>query len=252
MIWYILFFSVVGGVLSLVGGVALLYKKQWSRASILVMVSFAAGVLLSTSFTDLLPEAVELAEKADLEPHSILLWALIAMSGFFFFERSFAWFHHHHSPHKGQPDPVVGMVWIGDTLHNAIDGLAITASFLVSVPLGITTAIAVAAHELPQEIADFSLYLSKGVSRTRTITLNILSSFSTVAAAVISYLGWTTLETWQPQLLAFTAGMFIYIAGSDLIPELHGAYERRHAWFQSLAFLIGVVGTWFMGQVLHA
>ena len=141
MIWYILAFSILGGVFSLVGGVALLYKKQWSRASILVMVSFAAGVLLATSFTDLLPEAIELAENADLEPHEVLLWALVAMSGFFFFERSFAWFHHHHGPHKGQPDPVVSMVWVGDTLHNAIDGLAITASFLVSVPLGIATAI---------------------------------------------------------------------------------------------------------------
>lgn len=251
VIGYILIFSVIGGVLSLVGGLAMLVRQQWSRGAILVMVSFAAGVLLATSFADLLPEALELSRVGGGEPSDIFFWSLAAMAGFFLFERSFVWFHHHHTPHKGQPAPLVGMVWFGDTLHNAIDGLVITASFLVSVPLGITTSIAVGAHELPQEIADFSIYLARGVPRSTTVLLNVLSSLATVAAALGAYFFWDLFSSWQPQLLAFTAGMFIYIAGSDLIPELHGEYRRQRAWMQSIAFLMGIVLVIGLGRVFH-
>lgn len=249
MLFNILSFSILGGVLSLIGGIALLFRKDWSHGSILVMISFASGVLLATSFVDLLPEALELSVAQQGDPTRIFEWALLAIAGFFLFERSFAWFHHHHHLHKTHPNPVIPMVWIGDTLHNAIDGIAITASFFVSIPLGVTTAIAVAAHELPQEIADFSLYLAKGVGRSKTLLLNVLSSLSTILMASLSYFFWDYIGPIQPQLLAFTAGMFIYIAGSDLIPELHGTYHRRHVWLQSAAFIAGLLLTRSLGGV---
>lgn len=252
MLWLVILFSILGGVVSLLGGLTLLTKRAWSHETMLTMISFAAGVLLAVSFTDLLPEAIELAIENDIDPHAIFRWTLAAIAGFFLLERSFVWFHHHHAPHKDQPKPVVPMVWIGDTLHNAIDGLVITASFFVSIPLGITTALAVGAHEIPQEMADFSLYLANGVRRVDTLFLNILSSLATVAAAIAAYFFWESLAPWQPQLLAFTGGMFIYIAGSDLIPELHEEYRRQRAWIQIAAFFIGMIAIWAVGRLLHA
>ena len=249
MLGLIILFSFLGGVVSLIGGVVLLKKKRWSQEAMLVMISFAAGVLLSVSFSELLPEAVEMADKAGIGATSLFGFTLAAMAGFFLFERSFVWFHHHHQPHQDQPKPVVTMVWLGDTLHNAIDGLVITAGFFVSVPVGITTALAVGAHELPQEIADFSLYLAKGVGKWRTLVLNVVSSLATVAAAAAAYFLWDKISVWQPQMLAFTAGMFIYIAGSDLIPELHAEYRRTRALVQSAAFGGGILAILLMGKL---
>ena len=242
MLGIIILFSFLGGVVSLVGGLVLLKKKSWSQEAMLVMISFAAGVLLSVSFTDLLPEAVTAANEKGVEVGSLFGATLAAMAGFFLFERSFVWFHHHHGPHGDQPKPLVAMVWLGDTLHNAIDGLVITAGFFTSVPLGITTALAVGAHELPQEIADFSLYLAKGVDRVKTLVLNVLSSLATVATAVAAYFLWDRIAVWQPQVLAFTAGMFIYIASSDLIPELHRSSSKKtNPWHQTATLLLGII-----------
>src|SRR3989338_1670461 len=249
MFWLIVIFSFLGGVVSLVGGLVLLKKKSWSQETMLVMISFAAGVLLSVSFSELLPEAVEMADKAGIGATSLFGFTLAAMAGFFLFERSFVWFHHHHQPHQDQPKPVVTMVWLGDTLHNAIDGLVITAGFFVSVPVGITTALAVGAHELPQEIADFSLYLAKGVGKAKTLVLNVLSSLATVVTAEAAYFLWDKIAVWQPEMLAFTAGMFIYIAGSDLIPELHTEYRRKRALAQSAAFGCGILAILLMGKL---
>lgn len=249
MLWLIILFSILGGVVSLIGGVVLLKKKAWSHEAMLTMISFAAGVLLAVSFTDLLPEAVAAAAMAGIEIGPLFGITLAAMAGFFLFERSFMWFHHHHRPHGDQPAPMVMMVWLGDTLHNAIDGLVITAGFFVSAPLGITTALAVGAHELPQEIADFSLYLAKGTGKVKTLVLNILSSLATVISAIAAYFLWDKISLWQPQMLAFTAGMFIYIAGSDLIPELHTEYRRSRAVVQAAAFGGGIAAILMVGKL---
>lgn len=249
MIWQIILFSVAGGILSLIGGILLLIKKDWSLQSMLTLISFAAGVLLSVAFLEILPEALELAEGKAIPAADLLRWSLAAVVGFFFLEKSFVWFHHHHESHQGQPDPLVPMVWLSDTLHNAIDGLVITASFFVSTPLGVATAIAVGLHEIPQELADFSLYLSKGVSRIKTLSLNLLSSLATVLSAVAAYWYWDKISPFQPHLLAFTAGMFIYISCSDLIPELHGQFNRRKVWFQLIAFALGVSVTWGLNKI---
>lgn len=251
MFWTIVFFSIVGGVLSLIGGVLLLIKKAWPPETILIMISFAAGVLLAVSFLDLLPESLDMALTLKIPAQSPLAWTLSAIGGFFLFERSFVWFHHHHGPHKDQPDPLIGMVWVGDTLHNMVDGLVITASFFTSFSLGVFTTAAVAAHEIPQEIADFSLYLAKGVSKSKTLFLNVLSSLFTLVAAILAYFFWDWVVPVQPQLLAFTAGMFIYIAGSDLIPELHQEYHRKRAWIQVAAFFLGIFSIWVFGSFLN-
>ena len=254
MLGYIILFSLLGGLFSLIGGMLLLLRnKPWPHQTMMGMISFAAGVLLAVAFADLLPEALEAAEKNGLETHALLGWTLWAIIGFFLFERSFIWFHHHHGPHSDQPSPLIPMVWIGDTLHNSIDGIVIAASFVISIPLGITTAIAVAAHEIPQEIADFSLYLSKGVRRTTVITLNVVSSLFTLVAALLTYRFLGLITPLLPQLLAFTAGMFTYIACSDLIPELHhGHHNHRNAvLLQAIFFLVGAGLLLTLSRLFH-
>ena len=250
MLALILFFALIGGVASLIGGMVLLFKRNLSPALILGLISFAAGVLLAVSFADLLPEAINQAMKLAIPPASVLSWTLAAMVSFFLFERSFIWFHHHHGPHPYQPSPVLTMVWLSDTLHNFLDGIVITTSFLISVPLGIATSLAVAAHELPQEIADFSLFLAKGVSRTKTLWLNLLSSLATLLGSLGMWFFAASFRQWQPQLLGFTAGMFIYIAASDLLPELHQEHQRRHIWLHTLAFLFGITLTFWLKTFL--
>lgn len=236
---------------SLIGGLGLLVKRRYSETLTLSLVSFAAGVLITVSFSDLLPEAIELAEEAAIKPQIILQWTLAAIIGFFLFERSIFWFHHHHAPHKNQPDPVVPMAWLGDTLHNFLDGLVITASFLVNIPLGISTTLAVAAHEIPQEIADFSLFLSRGLSKTKVLTLNSISAFATTLGAVVAFFFWEYLSPIQPHLLAFTAGMFTYIACSDLIPELHTSHRKTQTHLHVILFLLGIGTTLIISSLLH-
>lgn len=228
----IILYSLLGGVVSLAGGITLLYWRKLTNY-VLELTSFAAGVLIAISILDLIPESYQ---AGDQEAVSLLILAGILF--LFFLERTSVWFHHHHEPHEHHP-AMIG-VWFGDTLHNFIDGVAIGTSFLLGNNLGIATAVAVGIHELPQEIADFSLYVKAGYSRAKTIGLNILSSFSTLLGAVLVYVFGEKIAGGELYILGFTAGMFLYIALSDLIPELHTITNKREVGRQLVAFSVGL------------
>ena len=215
----------------------LLFKKHLSETLILDLTSFAAGVLLSTAFIDLFPEALEKSSN----PVKLFIYALGGMVVFFILERFLLWFHHHHETIK-EVRPSVLLITIGDSIHNFIDGVAIASSFLVSFPLGVTTAIAVAAHEIPQEIADFSVLLGQKVTRLKTLAFNGLSALTSLLGAVITYYLSGQITVLLPFIIAFTAGMFIYIAASDLIPELHrSSIKKTNAWHQTATLLLGIM-----------
>lgn len=169
---------------------------------------------------------------------NIFFWTLLGFVLFFILERSIRWFHRHHE-HAGD-NSQKSLVVVGDTLHNAIDGVAIGAAFLINIPLGIATTIAVAAHEIPQEMADFGILISKGMKRKKALLINILSGLAAVATAVLTYSLGGTIEAAVPVLLAIVAGYFIYIAASDIIPDIH---ERAHkqANLQAALLIIGIV-----------
>ena len=231
----VLFWATIGSVFSLVGGLLLVRAKHVNEKVIELALPFGAGALLAAAFLDLLPEAFEGTEQA-------LMYALGGFLLFFVLERVLGWFHHHHQhgdEHGVRNKTHVNLVIIGDTIHNAIDGIAIGAAFLVSVPTGIITAIAVAAHEIPQEIGDFGILLGKGMRPRRVVIVNLLSALATVVAALVTF--WIGSDSYLPvsQLLALVAGMFIYIAASDIIPDIH---EKPHATAarQSLMLLLGV------------
>lgn len=211
----------------------LLVFKNRVEKYVLEMTSFAAGVMVVVATMDLLPEAYS---SGDIK--IVSTFVLAGTLFLFFLERFSLWFHHHHTPHNGGIN-VTG-VWLGDTFHNAIDGLAIGAAFLVEPKLGIATAIAVAAHELPQEIADFSLYISSGVSSYKTFFFNLFSSLATLVAGVLIYFLGNKLQGVESYLLALTAGMFMYISLADLIPELHHTTAKKEIFRQTLAFILGI------------
>lgn len=237
--WLLLIIAALfGSVVSLIGGVYLLYGKWGAKKLQRVAVPFAAGALLAAAFLDLLPEAM-----SGHEHELTLMVALGAFLLFFILERMLSWFHHHHEHDHKQPQHRrnASLIIVGDTLHNFIDGLAIGASFLVSPATGIITTVAVAAHEIPQEIGDFGLLLSKGMRRRKVVLVNLLSALATVVAAVLVFGFGGSLPVSEPILLAITAGFFIYIAASDIIPTIHSEPKRHVANVQTGILVIGVV-----------
>lgn len=227
---HILFYSLIGGVISLIGGVILLSRRSWAEKLATYATPFAAGALLSAVFLDLLHEGVELAE-----PYTVMLSALIGVITFFLAERFLHWFHHHHE-HIGSQDPTASLVIVGDIMHNILDGIAIAASFLVSVPTGIITTFAVAAHEIPQEVGDFGLLLNKGLSRKKVLIVNVLSALATTVAALITF--WLGSDQALPIgiLLGISAGFLLYIAASDIIPSIHE--DAKHKLLDIRPFLL--------------
>lgn len=229
----------------------MLFKKTWNHNFSLFLTSFAAGVLLATAFLDLFPESVEQLTKTG--GGDVFVPALLGIITFFLLERTLVWFHHHHASHGVKP--TIWMITIGDGVHNFIDGVAIAATFISSPAIGLTTALAVAAHEIPQEIADFSVLLSHGLSRLRAIAFNVGSALTAIVGAIGMYYFSDSLENYLGQIMAFTAGMFSYIALSDLIPELHHTQNEKDTLPQIMAFVTGIglmlIVKNFLGPAVH-
>lgn len=243
---FILIFTLIGSIASLIGGVLLLLNQNLCKKLTPFFVAFAAGSLLTVALIDLIPEAIE---KSLEEPRRVLLAVLIGIVVFFFIERYVFWFHHHHE-REDEPNPTTTLIIVGDTLHNFLDGIAIAASFLISIPIGIATSIAVGLHEIPQEIGDFAALLALGMKRNKVFLVNLLSAFASLFGALLGFYFFSLVENVLPYLLAFTGGNFIYIAASDLIPEIHTEYQSKKATNQALLFVFGIILTYIVINAL--
>ena len=235
----VLFWSLVGSVFSLAGGLVLISNNKLRAIAMRHGLPFGAGALLAAAFLTVLPEAVE---GSDI--HQTAAFALGGFLAFFVLERFLGWFHHHESHHHNEVHGAKNkthqsLVIVGDTLHNAIDGVAIGAAFLVSPAAGIGTALAVAAHEIPQEIGDFGILLGKGMKPRMVVMVNVLSALATVVMAVGTYALGIAADINPAPLLAVAAGFFIYIAASDIIPDIHEK-PRREGNVQAIMLLVGV------------
>lgn len=241
---FIILFTLIGSVFSLIGGIFLLIKEKKTLKYSHFLAAFAAGTLLGTVFLDILPEAVSESENLVKEyggEVNIFVWTLFGILGFFLLERFIHWFHHHQHDYQDEPaKPTIPLIIIGDSVHNSIDGVVIAATFLVSVPLGIVTALAVAVHEIPQEIGDFGILLHKGLGRKKVLLVNILSSLTAIIGALITFWIGESVKASLPILLAITAGFFIYIAASDLIPEIHHENRKGFAAVETSLMFLGV------------
>lgn len=236
----VIFWSLIGGLFSIIGGVLLLADKKVALKIGAMLTPFAAGALLGAAFFDLLPEAIELGGGQD-----IFRWTVVGILAFFLLEHYLHWFHHHED-HEEKKKPTVPLIIIGDTLHNAIDGVVIGAAFVVNPALGVVTAIAVAAHEIPQEIGDFSILLKAGMRRRNVLLWNALSALATVATALLTFELGSSSSIPLPAILGLAAGLFIYIAMSDLIPDIHAEAKGR---FKTLAILLIVFGVVTVGLI---
>lgn len=278
LLGWIIIFSLLGGVLSvLAASVFLLINDNAQRKLLPHTVSFAIGALLGAALLALLPHAV-LNENIDF--HDLGLTILVGLLGFFLLEKMVLWRHCHsshcevhspsevhissevHSPNDAQTDTHShshqdeknasgSLIIIGDAVHNFVDGILIAAAFMTDVDLGIVTALAVAAHEIPQEIGDFAILLNNGYERKRALFFNVLASMATLVGAIFAYYSLQSMQSALPYILAIAASSFIYIAVADLIPGLHKKTAFRETLQQITLIALGVITIYWAHSTLH-
>ncbi|MFH1237032.1 MAG: ZIP family metal transporter [Candidatus Aenigmatarchaeota archaeon] len=233
--WFYAIASVlIVSAISLIGVITISIKEEKLSKILLYLVGFSAGGLLGGAFIHLLPEAVE-ASGFGLEISISLLSGMII---FFVVEKFVHWRHCHVPTSESHPHPFAYMNLVGDSVHNFIDGLIIGASYLVSVPLGITTTFAVILHEIPQEIGDFGVLMHGGFKRKKALMMNFMTALTAVAGAAVAIIASYFADNLAIFLVPFAAGGFIYIAASDLIPELHRSSSDKKKSFIQVAMLI--------------
>ncbi|MDD5191019.1 MAG: ZIP family metal transporter [Dehalococcoidales bacterium] len=223
---------------SLIGVIFLSFQGPKLQKALLFLVSFAVGGLIGDAFIHLVPQAY--AELGDT-----LTTALLIMGGvmlFFALEKFIRWRHCHVPTSEQHVHPVATLNLVGDGVHNLIDGMLIGASYMVNIPLGITTTLAVLLHEIPQEIGDFSILVHAGFSTKKALLFNFLTALTSLVGAGISLLIGTRLGNYSSVMLAVTAGGFIYIAGSDLIPELHDQSDNLSVSILQFFAIVGGIG----------
>ncbi len=213
LVWIILS-GVAMSAIALVGSVTLLLSESTLKRITLPLVAFAAGSLLGGAFLHMIPAAVTESRSGN----GIFLWILIGFSAFFVVEQFMHW-HHCHREYSDCKQPVGYLILFGDGIHNFTGGLAVASAFMVDIRLGITTWIAAAAHEIPQELGDFAVLIHGGWSKRGALLMNLLSALTFPIGGVLAYAA--SFEFDVSFLLPFAAGNFIYIAASDMVPEVN-------------------------------
>ena len=238
--------SVAGGVLSvLAAALALLVRPSWVQT----LVSFAIGALLGAAFLEVIPHAFEHGEA-----HSAAAAILGGILAFFLLEKLLLWRHSHDHDHDAaahEHGRAGVLIVVGDAIHNFLDGILIAAAFLQSTELGLITALAIVAHEIPQEVGDFLILLHSGYTRARAFTLNVLSSAATLVGGVLGFYALQVLEGWTPVLLGVVAASMIYVAVADLIPGLHRRPQLRDTVIQTGLIALGIGVIALAGSLLH-
>lgn len=231
--------SVVGiSIISLIGVIALSIKKELLNKILFILIAVAVGAFFGDALIHLIPQSF--AKLNEVEgPFYVLLGIIV----FFSLEKFLRW-QHKHDIHTEDTDdcirPIGPLVIFSDGIHNAIDGVIIAASFMISIEVGFVTTIAIALHEIPQEISDFALLLHAGYSKGKAILFNFLSSSVAIIGAIVTLFVLNTTESLLPILTAFAAGSFLYIAGSDLVPELHKKKKMSESLIQLISILVGI------------
>lgn len=228
---------IIVSIISFVGAFTLSLKEELLRKYIFIFISIAVGALLGDALIHLIPEALENSQSGVLA--SVLVIAGIFI--FFILEKFLHWHHHGEDTDDNYVHPVGKLVLFSDGVHNFMDGIIIAVSFLVSIPVGIATTIAVILHEIPQEIGDFGVLLHSGYTKQKALWLNFLSALSAILGAVVLFTISGSAHIATTYFLPLAAGGFIYIAVADLIPELHKTKEMNHSIMQILAVMLGVL-----------
>ena len=246
MIWLFSLVSVfIISLTSFVGVFFLSFKKETLQKILFFLVSFAAGGMLGGVFFHLLPEAIE-----DLGHGLNFSLAILAgILAFFVLEKFIAWRHCHIPTSEEHPHPVVFMNLIGDAFHNFLDGVVVAASFMTNFSLGLATSLATIFHEIPQEIGDFGVLIHGGFTHKKALLLNFASALTAVLGAVLTLFVGMKFVVLSKLIIPFTAGTFIYIAGSDLIPELHKETQLWKSTIQLMGLILGLFLMFILKEV---
>jgi zinc and cadmium transporter len=240
---WIVLASVVMTLIALLGATLLLLRPRTARALVLPLVAFAAGSLIGGALFHLLPDALaRLGNTPD-----VWLLTTVGFAVFFALEQLLHW-HHHHSGQRHREQPLTYLLLIGDSLHNFIDGVAVAAAFVTDIGLGITTTIAVAAHEIPQEFGDMAVLIHGGWTRARAVIFNLLTSLTFLAGALLTYV--VAAEINVSYLVAFAAGTFLYIGATDLVPEINKLGDLRRNLLNLAMFSLGL-GVMYVAAVTN-
>lgn len=237
--------GLAGGAVSLLLAAAVTYSllSGWVPR----MVSYSVGVLLGVAFLSLLPEAFEKSVDAKTS-FSVVLAGILA---FFILEKAALWRHGHEHGDLGMRKPSGMLILVGDAFHNFVDGVLIAAAFLTDFKLGITTTLAIMAHEIPQEVGDFTVLLEAGYSRGRALLFNLASSLTSVAGGIIGYFTLEGAQAMVQYALLLAASCFIYIAVADLIPDMHRQNSAREIGWQLGLVAVGIATIGTAESFLH-
>ncbi|MGE0792719.1 MAG: ZIP family metal transporter [Candidatus Woesearchaeota archaeon] len=233
-------------VVSSMSFIAAWFLKNKATKYLHYLITFAASVLLASAFFDLIPEGLH-----DLDIHTAMIFILTGIILFFLIERYIHW---HHCGKKECHKKSIGMLnLIGDSVHNFLDGVIIAGSFLINPITGIFTSIAIAAHELPQEVGDYSILRHSGFSHKKALKFNVLVSLTALIGGIFGFFLLNSFEVFLPHLVLITAGGFMYIALSDIFPDLHEHKEEKKIILETLILIITIIIFWFLFQFLgHA
>lgn len=225
--------------ISLISLIGIFTLSLKSKKFLIVLIALSAGTLLGDAFIHLLPELIENNSFGTREA----LLILAGITGFFFLEKVIHWRHCHETLlDSGHVHTLAYTNLIGDAIHNFLDGIIIATSYLVSIPTGIATTIAVGLHEIPQEIGDFAVLIHAGFSKKKALYVNFISALAAILGAVLTFFIGSGIENLERILIPLAIGGFIYIAGTDLIPEIHKHSEKiPFSLMQILAFIIGIL-----------
>jgi zinc and cadmium transporter len=225
--------------ISWIGSLTLFIKKEFLNHVLLVLVSFSAGGMMGGAFFHLLPEAISDVGSSSNATLNLFSYLLLGFCTFFILEQFIEWYHEHSDIHKKKPSSY--LVLISDLIHNFIDGMVIAGSFTTSYQVGLVTTLAIALHEIPQEMGDFGILIYGGFKGTRALLLNYASAVTVILGGIMGYYLSDMFEDATVLLLPFAAGNFIYIAASDLIPEIkHGENMNRNL-LHFFIFIIGIL-----------
>ena len=238
---------------SLSGIVALSMNKETLHKILFFLVAFSAGSIFGASMFDLLPEAIEMVAE-----EVVYLYISGGFVAFYFLERFIYWYHghgHHEDiEEEHRYTPAGGFAYlnlIGDGVHNFIDGMVIAASFTASFEVGVATTIAVIFHELPQEMGDYGILIYAGVDKTKALIYNFIAASTVILGGVFASMFIETVESLSGILISFSAGAFIYLAASELIPELQKEKDLKKSLVQFFIFIIGMAVIYSLGLVFH-
>ncbi len=229
--------------ISFIGVLFLSLNDKILNKLLLILIAFASGALLGAAFLDLLPETFALGRE------EAFIFVLLGIMLFFVMEKFLRWRHCHDG--KCDIHAFTYLNLIGDGIHNWIDGMVIAATFLTSMELGIATTLAVIVHEIPQEIGDFGVLVYGGLSRTKALFYNFISAVTAILGALFAYYLIQYMQYITVVLLPFAAGGFVYIAATDLLPELHKREKMKDSIIQLLVLSLGILLIWSLGIVFE-